>query len=120
MFFHFAPVWLATHPVDKSFETNDAVIAEFKKFLTDQGVDFSDADIAAAGDWLKIHIKQQIVTVQFGTVQGMHMAADWDPMIQKAITYLPEAQALENTAQKVLTEKADARSAGAASASQRQ
>ena len=31
--------------------------------------------------------------------------ADWDPMIQKALTYLPEAQALEDTAHKVLAPK---------------
>jgi carboxyl-terminal processing protease len=31
-------------------------------------------------------------------------------MIQKAVTYLPEAQALEDSAHKVLAEKAEARS----------
>jgi len=36
--------------------------------------------------------------------------ADWDPEIQKAITYLPEAQALEDHAHQVLAEKAMARS----------
>ena len=35
--------------------------------------------------------------------------ADWDPMIQRALTYLPEAQALEDNAHKVLTQKAMAR-----------
>ncbi len=38
--------------------------------------------------------------------------ADWDPMIQKALTFLPEAQALEDNAHKVLTEKAMARNPG--------
>jgi carboxyl-terminal processing protease len=38
--------------------------------------------------------------------------ADWDPMIQKALTFLPEAQALEDNAHKVLAEKAQARTAG--------
>jgi len=38
--------------------------------------------------------------------------ADWDPEIAKALTYLPEAQALEENAHKVLTEKAEARDAG--------
>ena len=38
--------------------------------------------------------------------------ADWDPMIQKALTYLPEAQALEDHAHKVLVQKAEARNEG--------
>ncbi len=37
VFFHFAPVYVATHTVDKNFQVDDAVMAEFKKFLTAQG-----------------------------------------------------------------------------------
>ena len=39
----------------------------------------------------------------------MRARADWDPEIQKALGYLPEAQALENNAHKVLAQKAEAR-----------
>jgi carboxyl-terminal processing protease len=39
--------------------------------------------------------------------------ADWDPEIQKALTFLPEAQALEDHAHKVLAEKAEAREGAA-------
>jgi carboxyl-terminal processing protease len=35
--------------------------------------------------------------------------AESDPMIQKALTYMPEAQALEDNAHKVLAERAQAR-----------
>jgi carboxyl-terminal processing protease len=64
-------------------------------------------------DWLKTSIKDKIVTIQFGQLQGLRVRAEWDPMIQKALTYLPEAQALEDNAHKVLTEKALARNPGA-------
>ena len=60
-------------------------------------------------DWLKIGIKDKIVTIQFGQSQGLRTRADWDPMIQKALTYLPEAQALEDHAHQVMTAKAEAR-----------
>ena len=56
--------------------------------------------------------KQNIITSQFGQQQGLRVMADWDPMIQKALTYLPEAQALEDTAHKVLAQKAEARANG--------
>ncbi len=112
VFFHFAPVYLANHAVDKNFQVDDAVMNQFKKFLGEKGVDFTNADIASNLDWLKAHIKQELVTIQFGQEQGLRVLADWDPMIQKAITYLPEAQALENHAQKVLAEKSGARSEG--------
>ncbi len=105
----FGPVYAATHTVDKNFQVDDAVMAEFKKFLTSEGVEWTDNDINGVQDWLKTRIKQDIETIQFGQLQGLRVVADWDPMIQKAITYLPEAQALEVTAHKVETEKAEAR-----------
>jgi carboxyl-terminal processing protease len=112
VFFHFAPVYVATHAVDKNFQVDDAVLSDFKKFLTSQDVDWTDADINGVSDWVKAQIKKDIVTIQFGQLAGLRVIADWDPMVQKALTYMPEAQALEDNAHKVLAEKAQARAAG--------
>ena len=60
-----------------------------------------------------MRIKEKILTIQFGQLEGLRTLADWDPMIQKAVTYLPEAQALEDNVHKVLAEKAEARNNGA-------
>ena len=30
-------------------------------------------------DWLKVNIKEKIVTIQFGQLQGLRTLADWDP-----------------------------------------
>jgi len=111
VFFHFAPIYLANRTVDKNFEVNDAVLGEFKKYLTSQNIEWTDADLSGPGamDWLKANIKDKIVTIQFGELQGLRVRADWDPEIQKALTFLPEAQALEDNAHKVLTQKAEAR-----------
>jgi carboxyl-terminal processing protease len=110
VFFHFAPVYVSTHTVDKSFQVDDAVLADFKKFLGTQDVEFTDADLNGVSDWLKARIKRDIITIQFGQLQGLRTTAEWDPMIQKALSYMPEAQALEDNAHKVLAEKAQARS----------
>jgi len=91
---------------------DEAVLTDFKKFLTSQKIEWTDVDINGVSDWLKTRIKEKIVTIQFGQLQGLRILADWDPEIQKAVTYLPEAQALEDNAHKVLTEKAMARNPG--------
>jgi len=109
-FFHFAPVYLANRTVDKNFQVDDAVLAEFKKYLTEQSIPWTEADLNGVMDWLKISIKDKILTIQFGEQQGLRTRADWDPTIQKALTYLPEAQALEDHAHKILVQKAEARS----------
>jgi carboxyl-terminal processing protease len=108
-FFHFAAHYLATRSVDKNFQVDDAVLTDFKQFLTSQNINWTDNDINGVSDWLKVSIRQYIITSQFGQLQGLRAMADWDPMIQKALTFLPEAQALEDNAHKVLAQKAEAR-----------
>jgi carboxyl-terminal processing protease len=90
---------------------NEAVLSEFKQYLTGQSIPYTQADLDGVSDWLKACIKDKIDAIQFGESQGLRVRADWDPMIQKALTYLPEAQALEDNAHKVLTQKAEARTA---------
>ena len=109
VFFHFAPVYVATHTVGKNFQVDDAVMADFKKFLTSQGVEWTDADIKGVSDWIKARIEKDIITIQFGQLEGLRVMANSDPTIQKALSYMPEAQALEDNAHKVLAEKAQAR-----------
>jgi len=109
VFFHFAPIYLANRTVDKNFQVDDAVMLEFKKYLTTKEVAWTDKDLAEVNDWVRTRIKEKIVTIQFGQLQGLRAATDWDPAIQKAINFLPEAQALEDNAHKVLTQKAEAR-----------
>jgi carboxyl-terminal processing protease len=109
VFFHFAPVYLASRTVDKNFQVNAAVLTEFKKYLTGQSIPWTEADLNGVMDWLKIGIKDKIFTIQFGQMQGLRTRAEWDPEIQKALTFLPEAQALEDNAHRVLAQKAEAR-----------
>jgi carboxyl-terminal processing protease len=110
VFFHFAPVYLVNRTVDKNFQVDAAVLAEFKKFLTSQEIPWTEADLNGVMDWLKISIKSQVLITQIGETEGLRARADWDPMIQKALTFLPEAQALQDNAHKVLAQKAMARS----------
>lgn len=109
VFFHFAPLYVSDHTVDKNFQVDDAVMKDFEKYLTDQSIEWTPAEMTADSDWVKARIKQEVVTIQFGQLQGLRVIADWDPEIAKALGYMPEAQALENTAQKVMAEKAEAR-----------
>jgi carboxyl-terminal processing protease len=109
VFFHFAPVYLSNRTVDKNFQVDEAVLTEFKQFLTAQGVQYTQADLDGVSDWLKAMIKDKIDAIQFGESMGLRVRADWDPEIQKALSFMPEAQALEDNAHKVLTQKAEAR-----------
>jgi carboxyl-terminal processing protease len=93
-FFDFSKHYLATHTVAKDFTVNDDVLAQFKAFLKDKKIDVSDQEIAANLDWIKESIKSKLFTSEFGEQKGAEVTAEWDPQIQKAISYLPQAEAL--------------------------
>ena len=106
-FFNFSKHYLAAHTVTKEFVVDDAVMQQFKDFLKTNQIDYTDADIAGVSDWIKQNIKRELFTSQFGQLEGLKVTAEWDPQIAKALTFLPEAQTLEDhskvAAQKIAT-----------------
>jgi carboxyl-terminal processing protease len=95
-FFNFSKHYLASHTITKDFEVDDAVMQQFKAFLKDHQVEYTDNDIAGVNDWIKESIKSELFTSQFGQLEGLKVRAEWDPQIAKSITYLPEAQTLQD------------------------
>jgi carboxyl-terminal processing protease len=108
VFFNFARHYLASRSVGRDFQVDDAVMTDFRQFLTSSQISFSDPDLRGVSDWIKANIKAEIFTSQFGQTEGLKVRAEWDPMIQKALTYMPQAQALEDNVRKVLAAKAQA------------
>ena len=95
-FFNFSKHYLASHAVSKGMVVDDALLKQFEDFLRSEKIDFTDGDVTANVDWVKASIKAELYTSQFGQAEGMRVRVDWDPQINKALTYMPEALALEN------------------------
>src|SRR5271169_3309724 len=108
-FFNFAKHYMSNRTVAKDFQVDDAVMDSFKQFLTSQQIPYTDADLAPVVDWVKANIKAEIFTTQFGQEEGLKVRANWDPMINKALDYLPQAKALEGAAKHAETQRASVR-----------
>jgi carboxyl-terminal processing protease len=54
---------------------------------------------------VKASIKSEIFTSQFGQLEGLKVRAEWDPSINKALSFLPEAQTLEEHARVVVAQR---------------
>jgi len=74
--------------------------------LGTDGVEYNPDEFTAVQDWIKTQIKAELFTSQFGQSEGLKIHADSDPEIQKALTFLPKAQALEENASKIASQKA--------------
>jgi len=93
---NFTKHYIASHPISKDFVVDDNVMQQFKAFLKANQVDYTDQDIAGVADWIKGNIKAELFTAQFGQLEGLKVRVESDPEINKAVTFLPEALALEN------------------------
>ena len=94
-FFNFTKRYLAGHTVTREMTVDDAVLSDFRTFLHDQKIDISEKDFNENLPWIKMSIKAELLTSQFGLTAGMKVRAEYDPQIGKALTYMPEALALE-------------------------
>ncbi len=94
-FFDFTIHYLANHSITRELVVYDAMLGQFKDFLRSQKIEFTDKDLNDNIDWVKSSIKAELFTSQFGQAEGLKVRADWDPQIKQALSFMPEALALE-------------------------
>ena len=108
-FFNFAKHYVINHKVNKEFEVDEAVMQEFRKFLDEQKIPFTEADLAQNGDWIRTNIKAELFINEFGQQEGMRVHAEQDPEVQKALELLPQAKQLADNARKIIAQRNNAR-----------
>ncbi|HEX4538601.1 MAG TPA: S41 family peptidase, partial [Candidatus Acidoferrum sp.] len=63
--------YLATRPViTKDFEAGDALIRDFRKFLTSHNIRYTEPEFAENLDWVKRKIKQEVFVSAFDQQEG--------------------------------------------------
>lgn len=108
-FFNFAKHYVINHKVSKQFEVDDAVMQEFRKFLDDQKIPFTEADLAENNDWIRTDIKAELFINEFGQQEGMRVHAEGDPEVEKGLDLLPQAKQLADNAKKTIAQRNNAR-----------
>jgi len=102
----FVRYYLGERPeVNKDFVVDDAVIAQFRKYLADQHIQVTEPDIQQNLPWLKWQIKREVFTTVFGLNDGYRVALDNDSQLDKAIASIPQAKALYANARKIVAER---------------
>ena len=82
---------------------------EFRKFLDEQKIPFTEADLAENNDWIRSNIKAELFINEFGQQEGMRVHAETDPEVEKALDLLPQAKQLADNAKKVVAQRNNAR-----------
>jgi len=102
----FVRFYLGEKPeVTKEFLADDAVLNEFRKYLDQQHIKFTEPDIQDNLAWLKWKIKREVFTTVFGLNDGYKVELQDDPQLQKAEELIPQARALYQNARKIVAER---------------
>jgi carboxyl-terminal processing protease len=110
-FFNFAQHYLNGRHVDKNFEVTDAVMQDYRKFLDEQKVPYTEAELTEGQDWIKANIKAEIFISEFGQEEGLKVRAQTDPQVLAALNDLPKAKELADNAKKIMAQRATASAA---------
>ena len=104
-FFNFAKRYVVGHKVTQSFEVDEVLLQDFRKFLDEEKVPFTEAELIENHDWLRSNIKSELFVDAFGQEEGLKVRAETDPEVTKALELLPQARALADNARKVIAER---------------
>ncbi len=106
VFFDFAKSYLGVHKtIPKGFEVSDAVLDEFKQYLTKQSIKVSDKDFTENLDFIKSRIRIQLVGSIFGENEADRISITADPLVLKALDSMPQAKELVAKAKRYIASK---------------
>jgi len=108
-FFNFAKRYMINHHPAKSFEVDDVLMQEFRKFLDEEKIPYTEGDLMENNDWVRSNIKSEIFVNAFGQEEGLKVRAENDPEVVKALDLLPQAKALADNAKRIVAERTSAR-----------
>jgi carboxyl-terminal processing protease len=107
-FFNFAKHYTISHHPSKAFVVDELVMQDFRRFLDDQKVPYTEADLVSNNDWVRSNIKAEIFIDAFGQEEGLQVRAEADPEVVKALDLLPQAKTLADNARRIVAERSAA------------
>jgi carboxyl-terminal processing protease len=80
--------------IDKNFEVDDRVLADFKAYLASRKLRSSDEEIEANRDAIARLIVEQVLHQAFGEGEARRRSMAWDPQVKKALEVVGRAEQL--------------------------
>ena len=96
----------------RQFEVNDAVLKDFREFLTGMKATFSEDDFTQNAEFIRRGIKAEIFTRVFGILDGFKIRAEGDDQIAKAEEVIPQARSMLVKTKEILANIKDRKEKG--------
>ncbi len=105
--FNFTRRYFGTHDVKlpKGWEPDAAVLTDLHDYLMKEGVTFTEAEFTQDHDWIKRALQKDMYVTAFSIDDSREFDIKTDPMVERAVESLPKAQALLQTAKKIIVQR---------------
>ncbi|HMD49556.1 MAG TPA: S41 family peptidase [Bryobacteraceae bacterium] len=107
-FFNFSAKWFgarAEAKLPKGWEPDAGVINQFRDYLKQQDIAFTDADWNDNRAWIGVQLKREMYATGFSFEESQKVAIETDPEVAKAIDALPQARALLDSSKKLIVQR---------------
>ena len=106
-FFNYTAHYLGTHDakIPEGWTPDNTVLEDFHQYLLKQQVPFTEADFTQDHDWVKHSLQEEIYFSAFSSEDSRVFHIKTDPAVAKAIESLPKAQALLDSAKKIVVQR---------------
>jgi len=91
--------------IGREFVVDDSTLAEFRTFLVERKIRFTDAELDAARDEIRREVEEEVVRQVFGEGEARRRTLAWDPQVQKALETMPKAEILIRDPQRFIAER---------------
>lgn len=78
----------------KGFQVSQQLVDDFKRYLREKNIEFTDRDVAESLEYIKRRIKQEVFISTFGLQEGYKVGIEGDDQVMKALSLMPEAEQL--------------------------
>jgi carboxyl-terminal processing protease len=106
-FFNFTKRYFGTREASlpPNWKPDAAIMEEFRKFLRDEGVSYTEAEFAENSDWVNRQLRKEMYVTAFSVDEARRIMVESDPIIERAIAALPKARALLDSANRKMAQR---------------
>ncbi len=102
----FAQVYTLAHPdLAPGWEPTDEIISEFRQFLTEEDVEFTEPDIIENLDFIKRFLKREVYISAYDLDEGERVYYELDPEVQKGLELIPKAEELLKSGKSLIAQR---------------
>jgi carboxyl-terminal processing protease len=105
--FNFTKYYFSVHDIKlpKGWSPDAMTLTEFHDWLLKNSYEFTEADFTKDNDWLVRMLKKEIYLTAFDLDESRRADIETDPEVEQAISALPKARALLETAKKIIVQR---------------